>query len=288
MAKMKPFYEDVQAHYDLSDEFFGLFLDPTRTYSCAYFEDENTSLEAAQHAKVALSLGKCDLRPGQKLLDIGCGWGTTALTAAEKHSVDVIGLTLSKNQQAHAESRVSGLPEGSGAVEFRLQGWEEFSEPVDRIVSIGAFEHFRAERHTSFFEKCRSILPDDGRMMLHTIVLSSVKTLGELGIVIDGDDVAFAKFILREIFPGGQLCMPEKLESMARNAGFQVEHVEPLRLHYARTLDYWAEALENAKHDAIELTSLEVYERYMKYLNGCSDSFRIGKIDVMQFTLACV
>ena len=122
-------------------------------------------------------------------------------------------------------------------------------------------------------------------MMLHTIVLSSIPTLKEMGIEITPDDVAFAKFIRKEIFPGGQLCVPDRIEMMAREQGFELSHVESLRLHYARTLDCWANALSKAKDAAIELTSTENYERYMKYLTGCADFFRKGNIDVMQFTL---
>ena len=285
VEKLKPFYENVQAHYDLSDDFFALFLDPSRTYSCAYFREEDMTLEQAQEAKVELSLSKCDLKPGQKILDIGCGWGTTAIRAAEKYSVDAIGITLSKNQREFAASRKVNSDRN---VEFRLQGWEEFTEPVDRIVSIGAFEHFRKQRHQEFFEKCRELLPSDGTMLLHTIVLNTLSELEKLGVEIGAEDIAFAKFMIKEIFPGGQLCNPPSIERLANEAGFKVEHVEPLRLHYARTLDIWAETLNGAKQEAIELTSEEVFERYMKYLTGCADSFRKGFIDVIQFKLSCV
>ena len=282
---LKPFYENVQAHYDLSDEFFALFLDPSRTYSCAYFREEDMTLEQAQIAKVELSLSKCDLQSGQKILDIGCGWGTAAISAAEKYDVDAIGITLSENQHQYASSRKVN---SERKVEFRLQGWEEFSESVDRIVSIGAFEHFRKERHAEFFQKCRELLPEDGRMLLHTIVLNTLPKLKELGVEVGPEDVAFAKFIIKEIFPGGQLCDPERIERFATEAGFEVGHVQPLRLHYARTLDIWAETLNSAKAEAIELTSMEVFERYMKYLTGCAASFRKGFIDVIQFKLRCV
>ena len=285
VEKLKPFYENVQAHYDLSDDFFALFLDPSRTYSCAYFREEDMTLEQAQEAKVELSLSKCDLKPGQKILDIGCGWGTTAIRAAEKYSVDAIGITLSKNQREFAASRKVNSDRN---VEFRLQGWEEFTEPVDRIVSIGAFEHFRKQRHQEFFEKCRELLPSDGTMLLHTIVLNTLSELEKLGVEIGAEDIAFAKFMIKEIFPGGQLRNPPSIERLANEAGFKVEHVEPLRLHYARTLDIWAETLNGAKQEAIELTSEEVFERYMKYLTGCADSFRKGFIDVIQFKLSCV
>jgi cyclopropane-fatty-acyl-phospholipid synthase len=288
MAKLSPFYKDVQAHYDLSDEFFELFLDPTKTYSCAYFRDEQMSLEEAQIAKIDLSLGKCKLSPGQLLLDIGCGWGTTAIRAAQLNQVNAIGLTLSQNQHVAASRRVAEMPVVKDRVEFRLLGWEEFDQPVDRIVSIGAFEHFRHERHAAFFERCRQLLPVDGRMMLHTIVLSSMERLRELGIVVTEEHVAFAKFIRREIFPGGQLCEIARIRDYAEKAGFAVEHEQSLRLHYARTLDAWAQNLSAAKEQAIRITSQEVYDRYMKYLCGCAKWFRSGEIDVVQFQLACV
>ncbi len=282
--ELKPFYDDVQAHYDLSDEFYALFLDPSRMYSCAFFERDDMTLEEAQLAKVDLSLGKCDLHEGQILLDIGCGWGTTAIRAAEKYHVNTIGLTLSKNQLAYASSR---KVDSDCTVEFRLQGWEEFDTPVDRIVSIGAFEHFRHERHEAFFEKCHALLPDNGRMMLHTIVLSSLETLREMNLQITAEDVAFAKFIRKEIFPGGQLCMPEQITRLAEKAGFKVTHIQSLRLHYARTLDCWAQNLESQREQAIALTSEMIYDRYMKYLTGCAHFFRQGNIDVMQFIMEC-
>lgn len=284
MTEMRPFYEQVQSHYDLSDDFFALFLDSTRTYSCAYFADPEATLEDAQKAKIDLSLRKCELSPGMKLLDIGCGWGATALRAAEVYDVNVVGLTLSENQFRHASQRAmeSANP---GAVEFRLQGWEEFDEPVDRIISIGAFEHFRKERHEAFFEKCNQMLPASGIMMLHSIVTPSLKTLREQGIDFIQEDVQFAKFIRDEIFPGGQLCAPERIESLGEQNGFDVYHVQSLGLHYALTLDRWAEGLANAREQAISLTSQTVYDRYQKYLTGCADQFRKGTIDVMQFCM---
>ena len=284
---MRPFYEDVQSHYDLSDDFFELFLDPTRTYSCAYFDDSNATLEEAQWAKIDLSLGKCDLSPGMKLLDIGCGWGATALRAAERYGVQVIGLTLSENQYQYASRRASESSHPD-AVRFLLQGWEGFDEPVDRIVSIGAFEHFRKSRHEAFFRKCKELLPVNGIMMLHSIVTPSMKDLREQGIEPTHDDVKFAKFIRDEIFPGGQLCAPERIESLGQQAGFDVYHVQSLRLHYARTLDCWAEALTRTREAAIALTSQTVYDRYQKYLTGCAEQFRKGTIDVRQFCMRSV
>ncbi len=288
MSDMRPFYENVQSHYDLSDDFFALFLDPSRTYSCAYFEQENYTLEQAQLAKIDLSLSKCDLSPGQKLLDIGCGWGGLAARAAGRYGVHVTGLTLSRNQHAFASQReVEKVPGGveGGSLEFRLQGWEEFDEPVDRIVSVGAFEHFRFERHAEFFKHCSKLLPPDGRMMLHTIVVEQLQTMEQRGVPVTAENVAFAKFIRREIFPGGQLISPELIQHQAEDADFTVERVHRLGPHYARTLDLWGENLAAAREKAIEITSEEVYNRYIKYLAGCADHFRSGHIDVIQFTL---
>jgi len=219
-----------------------------------------------------------------KLLDIGCGWGATALRAAEHYKANVIGLTLSENQCEHA-TQLAGESDASENIEFRLQGWEEFNEPVDRIVSIGAFEHFRNSRHEAFFKKCKDILPGNGIMMLHSIVTPSLADLRQSGIEFTHEDVKFARFIRDEIFPGGQLCAPERITSMASQSGFDVYHVQPLRLHYARTLDYWSKSLAKAKDQAIAITSQTVYDRYQKYLTGCADQFRKGTIDVMQFCM---
>ena len=287
MPQMRPCFEDVQSHYDLSDDFFELFLDPTRTYSCAYFKDPDATLEEAQLAKIDLSLGKCELSPGMTLLDIGCGWGATAMRAAERYGVNVIGLTLSENQYRYASGRAAGLA-NPDAVRFRLQGWEEFEGSADRIVSIGAFEHFRKERHEAFFKKCIDILPDNGIMMLHSIVTPSLGELREKGIEFTQQDVRFARFIRDEIFPGGQLCPPERIELLAQGNGFDVYHVQSLRLDYARTLECWAEQLANARQQALALTSQTVYDRYQKYLTGCAEQFRKGTIDVKQFCMRSV
>jgi len=284
MTEMRPFFEDVQSHYDLSDDFFALFLDATRTYSCAWFNHPNATLEEAQQAKIDLSLRKCELTPGMKLLDVGCGWGATVFRAAEKFAVNAVGLTLSENQYRYASQRATESGYADRA-QFRLQGWEEYTEPVDRIVSIGAFEHFTKSRHAAFFERCREILPARGIMMLHTIVMTSLKSLQDQGIEPIQEDVKFARFIKREIFPGGQLCAPERIELLAKQAGFDVYHVQSLRLHYARTLDCWAASLVSAREQALALTSQVVYDRYQKYLTGCADQFRKGTIDVMQFCM---
>jgi cyclopropane-fatty-acyl-phospholipid synthase len=285
MAKLSPFYSDVQAHYDLSDDFFALFLDQSRTYSCAYFERDDMTLNEAQLAKVDLALGKCDLRPGMTLLDIGCGWGSTMVRAMEKYDVNVIGLTLSRNQYEH-DKELLEKHAGDLKAEVRLQGWEEFNESVDRIVSIGAFEHFKYERYTDFFDRCRTILPEDGRMLLHTIVRYNRHDIRDRGLPINREVLEFLRFIATEIFPGGELPEPDHVVQYAEAGGFTCERIQPLQQHYARTLDTWARNLSARRDEAIAITSQDTYNTYIKYLTGCADYFRNGYIDVMQFSLA--
>jgi cyclopropane-fatty-acyl-phospholipid synthase len=291
--KLTPHFADVQAHYDLSDDFFRLFLDPSQTYSCAYFERDDMTLEEAQIGKIDLALGKLGLQPGMTLLDIGCGWGATMRRAIEKYDVNVVGLTLSKNQATHVQKSFDQMDRGhrplagdTRSKRVMLEGWEQFNEPVDRIVSIGAFEHFGHDRYDQFFKMADSILPADGVMLLHTITALTGSQMVERGLPLTFERARFAKFILTEIFPGGRLPSIEKVDDHATKAGFSVTGVQSLQLHFARTLDLWAEALEAHKDEAIEIQSDEVYERYMKYLTGCRDLFRSGHIDVNQFTLA--
>jgi cyclopropane-fatty-acyl-phospholipid synthase len=264
---------DVRAHYDLGNPFFALFLDPSMTYSCAKFDDPGSSLEQAQRAKIDLSLAKCELRPGQRLLDIGCGWGSTAVRAHERHGVEVTGLTISANQHAYCLEQGIARP----GVNIRLQGWESFDEPVDRIVSIGAFEHFGRERYPAFFSRCHSLLPDDGVMLLHTITLGKpARTFAFL---------RFMHFISTRIFPGGDLPTPELVLASARAAGFEIDHVECLRRHYVLTLERWAENLEAHRHRAVDLVGAETYLAYRRYLSGAADCFRTAACSVHQFKL---
>ena len=282
--KLMPHFADVQAHYDLSDDFFRLFLDPTQTYSCAYFEREDMTLEEAQLAKIDLALGKLGLQPGMTLLDVGCGWGATMRRATEKYDVNVVGLTLSKNQAAHVQKLFEEM-DSPRRRRVLLNGWEQFDEPVDRIVSIGAFEHFGHDRYDDFFKMAHNILPADGVMLLHTITGLTEQQMIDHGLPITLWLAQFIKFIVTEIFPGGRTPTIEMVEEHSAKAGFTLTRRQSLQPHYARTLDLWAEALETHKSEAIEVQSEEVYERYMKYLTGCAKLFRIGYTDVNQFTL---
>jgi cyclopropane-fatty-acyl-phospholipid synthase len=282
---MRPHFEEIQAHYDLSDDFFGTFQDPSRTYSCAFFEGEGATLEEAQIAKIDLALDKLDLRPGMTLLDVGCGWGSLVKRAVQEYDVNVIGLTLSKNQCVYCEHLLEEIDSGRSG-EVYLRGWEQFDEPVDRIVSIEAFEAFPKERYAAFFETCSRLLPAGGRMVLQTIMGHPLKRWPDMGIPITISDLKFMRFIAKEIFPGGAVPCDEDIAEFSGAAGFSVEQTQYLNEHYVRTLDAWAVNLEAARAEAIAATSDEVYERYMRYLTGCSDFFRRGISELGQFTLA--
>ena len=283
-AAMEPHFEEVQAHYDLSDDFFGTFQDPSRTYSCAYFERDDMTLEEAQMAKNDLALGKLDLKPGMTLLDIGCGWGSVMKRAIEKHDVNVVGLTLSRNQSAYGQQLLDGL-DTDRTRRVLLSGWEQFDEHVDRIISLEAIEAFPPERYAPFFKTCSSILPTDGRMVLQAILGHPLKRWPEMGIPIVMTDLRFMRFIAKEIFPGGSIPCDEDIVNLSQDAGFTVEDKQLLDEHYVRTLDLWAAALEAHHDEAVAATSEEVYERYMKYLTGCSDFFKRRISELGQFTL---
>jgi cyclopropane-fatty-acyl-phospholipid synthase len=278
-----PHFEDIQAHYDLSDDFFGVFQDPTRKYSCAYFTGPNVTLSEAQIANVDQHLDRLDLKPGMTLLEIGCGWGLTLARAMEKYDVNVIGLTLSKNQQAYCETMLRGL-NSERTFEVRLQGWEQFHSPVDRIVSIEAFEHFGFERYDEFFKNSFNILPAGGRMTIQSSVGYHPDDLIARGKKLTFELARFVKFLITEIFPGGRIPSTKMMVEYGEKHGFDVPEALSLRNHYIKTLGIWAAALENNKDQAIAAAGEENYDRYMKYLTGCQYYFVDETIDVSLVT----
>src|ERR1700757_823810 len=238
MAELKPYYADSQAAYDISDDFFGLFLDSTWAYTCAYFERDDMTLQEAQLAKLDLALDKLNLEPGMTLLDVGCGWGGALVRAVEKYDVNVIGITLSRNHYQRSKARLAAIPTTRHA-EARLQGWEEFDEKVDRIVSFEAFDAFHKERYGAFFERSFDTLPDAGGMRLHSLSAYDRRWLHEQGIALTMSDLRFLKFLRESIFPGGELPSEPDIVDNAKNAGFSLEQTQLLQAHYAKTLTAW-------------------------------------------------
>ncbi len=186
------------------------------------------TLEEAQLAKIDLSLGKLGLRPGMTLLDVGCGWGATMRRAVEKYDVNVVGLTLSKNQAAHVQKSFDEM-DNPRSKQVLLAGWEEFDEPVDRIVSIGAFEHFGHERYGDFFKMAYHVLPGDGVMLLHTITDLTKQEVIDRGLPISIDLLRFIIFIQREIFPSGRLPKIQMVEEHSSQLNFRLTRRQSLQ-----------------------------------------------------------
>lgn len=257
-------------HYEFSIQFYALWLDPSMTYSCAYFETGQESLEEAQMAKVDLAFRKVGLGPGHRLLDIGCGWGAAAERAASIHGASAVGLTLSKNQYEYACGRMR--PELD--LQYRLEGWETYQEPCDRIVSFGAFEHFTVAKYSAFFARCRDLMPADGRLLLQTITVGKPSRSFEL--------LRFAYFLYSELFGRAELPRPEQVIGPAREAGLELLHAETLRLHYTHTIELWLERLQARRVEAIASTNAEIYDKFVRYLEGSAKYHRGGETNIYQ------
>jgi len=201
----------------------------------------------------------------------------------EKYDVNVIGLTLSKNQHARSEQALSEL-DTTRSHQVRLQNWEDFADPVDRIVSIEAFEHFGHENYPDFFKRCFDIMPDDGRMTVQSSVSYHPYNMHARGKKITFETARFIKFIVTEIFPGGRLPSTDMMVERGEEAGFIVPEPLSLRPHYIKTLRIWGDTLESNKDKAIAVTSEEVYNRYIKYLRGCEHYFTDEMLDVSRVT----
>jgi methoxy mycolic acid synthase MmaA3 len=204
--------------------------------------------------------------------------------AVEKYDVNVVGVTLSKNQHAYCQQVLDGI-DSNRTRRALLCDWAEFTEPVDRIVVIEALEHFGFHRYDDFFKFAYAAMPDDGVMLLHTITGLHGKQAIERGIPLTMEMAKFIRFIVTDIFPGGRLPMIETIEDHTAKVGFKISRVQSLQNDFAKTLDLWAEALEARRDEAIAIQSEEVYQRYVKYLTGCAKAFQIGYIDCNQFTL---
>ena len=255
---------NVAHHYDLSDKLYELFLDSDRQYSCAYFTDPSNSLEQAQMDKKAHIAAKLDCKPGMTVLDIGCGWGGTALYLHEKTGCDVLGITLSEEQLkvARARAEAAGVAD---KVRFELIDYRHVTGTFDRIVSIGMFEHVGTPHYTTFFRKCHELLKRDGVMLIHTIGRAN------------GPNVTDA-FTAKYIFPGGYIPAMSEVLSASEQMRWFVSDVETLRLHYAYTLNHWYNRVV-AAHDAIvELYDERFYRLWTWYLAGSYISFLNGAL----------
>lgn len=267
--------EQIAFHYDVSDDFYALWLDPRRVYSCAYFADAGMSLAQAQEAKLDHVCRKLMLKPGERFLDIGAGWGGLLLWAAEHYGVTGHGITLSKNQFHHVNRLIEerGL---QGRVRMELRDYRELdeSEPYDKIASIGMFEHVGRAHLRAYFDKIWRLLKPGGLLMNHGI------TAGGTGNEQLG--AGMGDFIERYIFPGGELLHVSHVLKVMSEAHLEALDVENLRPHYARTLWAWSDKLESSLERAREVTTDRVVRAYRLYLAGSAMSFERGWISLHQ------
>ena len=255
-------HRNVAHHYDLSERLYDLFLDADRQYSCAYFARPDASLEQAQLDKKAHIAAKLHLAPGQRVLDIGCGWGGLALYLHRVADVDVLGITLSVEQLKIARRRAeeAGVAD---RVRFELRDYRHLEGAFDRIVSVGMFEHVGPPNYRTFFEKCRSLLTRDGVMLLHTI--------GRFG----GPGATDA-FTRKYIFPGGYIPALSEMVSASEKASLIAADIETLRLHYGLTTEEWYRRTTAHRDQIVALYDERFFRMWQFYLAGATITFRHG------------
>ncbi|MDX3908129.1 MAG: class I SAM-dependent methyltransferase [Pigmentiphaga sp.] len=269
----------IEFHYDLSDDFYGLWQDPRRVYSCAYYRESGMTLAQAQEAKLDHICRKLRLREGERFLDIGAGWGGLLLWAAENYGVDATGITLSKNQHAHVNRLIEekGLKHRVRMLLLDYRKLEE-TQPYDKIASVGMFEHVGRAQLTGYFAKIRRLLRPGGLVMNHGITSGGTYN-AQLGSGM-GD------FIEKYIFPGGELVHVSKVLETLSDGGLEAVDVENLRPHYARTLWAWSDGLEAKLDEAYRILSGEQGAKsvraYRLYLAGCAMAFEQGWISLNQ------
>ena len=288
----------IQYHYDVGNDFYALWLDRHMQYSCGYFPTGQEDLDTAQTRKMEHSCRKLRLQPGDRLLDIGCGWGGLAMYAAETYQANVVGVTLSRNQAAYANDRIAsaGL---NGRVTIELKDYRELNaESFDKIISVGMFEHVGRQHLPEYFARTCRLLKSGGLFLNHGIAYwpgseyadgvppgRSVRASG-VHRFLERWLIGSGAFSQRYIFPDGELVPVSEVNLIAERTGFEVRDVENLREHYALTLRHWAKRLEEHREQAIRAASEVTYRTWRLFLVASAYAFETGRINVNQTLLS--
>tara|TARA_Y100001970_G_scaffold136616_2_gene168095 strand:- start:8043 stop:9230 length:1188 start_codon:yes stop_codon:yes gene_type:complete len=258
-------------HYDISEKLYDLFLDKNRQYSCAYFKNENETLEEAQENKINHIIKKLNLKKNQKVLDIGSGWGTLAIEIAKRSKCEVLGITLSENQLDYSLKKVKEL-NLQNQVNFKLMDYRELNEKFDRIVSVGMFEHVGRKFYSTYFNQVSNLLNDDGIALIHTI--------GSANPPRDPHP-----WITKYIFPGGYTPSLSEVSGPIERSGLVISDIEVLRMHYTHTLRNWKTRFLSKKDKVLEMFDERFVRMWEFYLAGCEMAFKWGDQVVFQFQL---
>ena len=259
-------------HYDISEKLYDLFLDSNRLYSCAYFKNENDSLETAQNNKIDHIIKKLNLKPNQQVLDIGSGWGSLAIEIAKKTQCEVLGITLSENQLKHSIQKTKEM-NLENQVRFKLMDYRELNEKFDRIVSVGMFEHVGRKFYKNYFKTVNKLLKEDGVALIHTI-----------GSVVSPRDPH--PWITKYIFPGGYTPSLSEIAGPIEKSGLIISDMEVLRMHYSHTLRHWKERFIGKKDEVLAMFDEKFFRMWEFYLASCEMTFKWGDQVVFQLQLS--
>ena len=276
----------ITYHYDVGNEFYALWLDRRLVYSCAYFATGAEDLDTAQERKLDYICRKLRLQPGEKLLDIGCGWGGLVMYAARHYEVTALGVTLSEKQAAFAAERImaAGL---DGQATVQLQDYRDLAgEAYDKIVSVGMFEHVGRSHLPEYFAQAHRLLRPGGLFLNHSIARRPAMPARGWKAVVERYLLGSGAFTQRYVFPDGELMPVSEAGLVAERAGFEVRDVENLREHYALTLHHWVQRLEAHRAKAVAVTDEATYRTWRLYMAGAAHGFEMGGINVNQTLLA--
>lgn len=263
-------HRQIQHHYNVGNDYYRLWLDESMLYSCAYFDEPGMSLAEAQRRKIDHLLRKLQLQPGMRLLDIGCGWGSLAVAAAQQYGVEVVGITLSEEQLAGARARAAAAGLREGQVRFKLCNYQDIKEgEFDRIVSVGMFEHVGRKGQATYFRRVNELLVPGGVSVLHTITQQRSRRVDA--------------WVDKYVFPGGNLPTVSQVMSGLEQQGFTGLHYEDLRQHYAETLRHWREGHQAHREEIIDMFDEVFYLMRDFWLVGSEANFRHGQLGLGQF-----